>query len=146
MSGYDDVLIGYKLFVEANAKAYVDSVVVSIYNDRGTWNASLDTFPSNGGSGAGGGVKKGDVWTVIVSGSPNGMFLDEGDSIRAFIDTPGQVPANWILVPKPSDPVTTVEVEPTPERQYITSADRAFLDDPPAGGGTGNTFMPGGWQ
>ena len=68
----DDFYINYKLIVEGKikklisnslteAKDYADTVSAVIFNDRGVWNASGDTFPSTGGSGASGATKKGSL-------------------------------------------------------------------------------------
>lgn len=105
----DDFYINYKLILERiirlmitesldEAKAYADALVIGLYSDRGTWNASGDTFPSTGGSGAGGAIMSGDVWTIDVAGSPGGTYLDVGDTIRAFVDSPGQTLGNWVIV------------------------------------------------
>lgn len=109
MISIDDFYINYKLIIERTikklisssldeAKAYADALVIGLYSDRGTWNASGDTFPSTGGSGPGGAIMSGDVWTIDVAGSPGGTYLDVGDTIRAFVDSPGQNIANWIIV------------------------------------------------
>ena len=105
----DDFYINYKLIVEGKikklisnslteAKDYADTVSAVIFNDRGVWNASGDTFPSTGGSGASGAIKKGDLWTVIVGGEPDNLMLESGDMIRAFVDNPGQIQSDWILI------------------------------------------------
>ena len=105
----DDFYINYKLIIERiiktmiatsldESKAYADSIVTTIFVDCGTWNASADTFPSSGGSGPGGSIRKGDTWTVIAPGSPDGLMLEIGDIIRAFVDNPGQVQSDWVWV------------------------------------------------
>ena len=80
---------------ENNAKSYADTLVVGLLDDRGNYDASVDLFPSLGGSGTAGAIKKGDLWTVSVSGTLGGVDVSIGDAIRALSDTPGQTSANW---------------------------------------------------
>jgi hypothetical protein len=80
---------------ENNAKSYADTLVVGLLDDRGNYDASVDLFPSSGGSGTAGAIKKGDLWTVSVSGTLGGVDVSIGDAIRALSDTPGQTSANW---------------------------------------------------
>lgn len=82
---------------ENNAKAYADGLVVGLLDDRGNYDASVNTFPDAGGSGAAGAVKKGDVWLISVAGTLGGSAVEAGDVIRARIDTPGQTAGNWVI-------------------------------------------------
>jgi hypothetical protein len=79
------------------AMAYADSLVLGLYDDRGTFDASVNTFPASGGSGPAGAIKKGDVWTVSVAGVLGGSAVTAGDTVRALIDTPGQTAGNWAI-------------------------------------------------
>lgn len=74
----------------ANAK-------VGLWNDRGSYDASTNTFPATGGSGTGGAILKGDVWTVSVVGTLGGAAVDIGDTVRAVVDGPGNVAVDWAI-------------------------------------------------
>jgi hypothetical protein len=83
---------------ENNAKSYADGLVVGLWDDRGTYDASGGTYPSSGGSGSAGAIKKGDIWTISVAGTlPTGQVVEVGDTVRALIDTPGNTQANWAI-------------------------------------------------
>ena len=79
------------------AKSYADSLVVGLLDDRGNYNASVNTFPTTGGSGAGGAILKGDLWTVSVGGTLGGQAVTAGDTVRALVDSPGQTSSNWAV-------------------------------------------------
>jgi hypothetical protein len=82
---------------EAAAKAYADTLVVGLVDDRGNYDASSNLFPAAGGSGAAGAVLKGDLWTVSVAGALGGVAVTAGDLVRALVDTPGQTAGNWAV-------------------------------------------------
>lgn len=79
------------------AKAYADSLVVGLWDDRGNYNASVNTFPAAGGSGTAGAVLKGDIWTITVAGTLGGVAVSTGQTVRATVDTPGQTAGNWAI-------------------------------------------------
>jgi hypothetical protein len=79
-------------------KAYADSVVVGLYDDRGNYDASVNAYPSSGGSGTAGAILKGDIWTVSVAGVlPTGQEVEVGDLVRALVDSPGNTASNWAI-------------------------------------------------
>lgn len=80
---------------QAAAIAHADGLVVGLFDDRGNYDASGNTFPTTGGSGTAGAVLKGDVWRISVAGTLGGNAVDVGDTIRALVDTPGQTAGNW---------------------------------------------------
>jgi hypothetical protein len=82
---------------ETAAKAYADTLVVGLVDDRGNYDASGNVFPSAGGSGAAGAVLKGDLWTVSVAGTLGGVAVTAGDLVRALVDAPGQTAGNWAV-------------------------------------------------
>lgn len=83
---------------ENNAKSYADGLVVGLWDDRGSFDASGGAYPSTGGSGSAGAIKKGDIWTISVAGTlPTGQVVEVGDVVRAVIDTPGNTQANWAI-------------------------------------------------
>lgn len=79
-------------------KTYADGLVVGLLNDRGSYDASINLFPSTGGSGTSGAILKGDIWYVGVAGTLGGKSVAIGDSFRALVDTPGQTAGNWSLL------------------------------------------------
>lgn len=81
----------------SSAQAYADSLVVGLVDDRGNYNASGNTFPASGGSGAAGAVLKGDLWTVSVAGALGGVAVAVGDQVRALVNAPGQTAGNWAI-------------------------------------------------
>lgn len=80
------------------AKAYADGLVTGLLDDRGNYDASGNVYPSTGGSGTAGAIKKGDVWYISVQGTLGGTVHLVGSSIRALVDAPGQTAANWASV------------------------------------------------
>lgn len=80
------------------AQTYADNLVVGLWDDRGNFDASVNAYPSTGGSGSAGAIKKGDIWTVSVAGTlPTSQAVGVGDTVRALIDTPGNTQANWAI-------------------------------------------------
>lgn len=78
-------------------KKYADDLVTGLWDDRGNYDASGNTYPTSGGSGGGGAILKGDIWTISVAGTLGGNAVTAGDTVRALIDTPGQTAANWAI-------------------------------------------------
>jgi len=80
------------------AESYADSLVVGLWDDRGTYNASGGAYPSSGGSGSGGAIKKGDIWTVSVAGTlPTSQAVEVGDTVRALVDGATNTQADWAI-------------------------------------------------
>lgn len=74
--------------------AAIAAALVGLWDDRGNFDASgADAYPTTGGSGTGGVILKGDVWTVSVAGGT----MDVGDIVRALVDAPGSTPTNWAV-------------------------------------------------
>lgn len=87
------------LFPTQNAvKTYVDNAVTGLLDDRGSYNASGNAWPSSGGSGAAGAIMKGDLWYISVAGTLGGTAVKIGDSIRALVDGPGTTASNWDIL------------------------------------------------
>jgi hypothetical protein len=93
-------IVAYGTFNVANTYtvAQIDSLVVGLIDDRGSYNASVNTFPTTGGSGNAGAILKGDLWYVSVAGTLGSVAVAIGDSFRALTDTPGQTAANWSIL------------------------------------------------
>lgn len=70
---------------------------ISLWNDRGNYDASVNLYPSSGGSGTAGAVLKGDIWTVSVSGTLGSTAVTPGYTVRALVNTPGQTAGNWAI-------------------------------------------------
>lgn len=83
---------------ELAVKTYADNLVVGMLNDRGVWDASGNAFPTTGGSGVGGAIRKGDMWYVSVAGTLGAKLVNVGDSFRALVNDPAQVAANWSIL------------------------------------------------
>lgn len=78
-------------------KAYADSLVVGLLDDRGNYDSSGNAFPSSGGSGTAGAILKGDLWTISVAGTLGGHPVTPGDVVRALVNTPGSTDSNWAI-------------------------------------------------
>jgi len=76
-------------------KTYVDSAVAGLWDYRGSYDASGNTYPTTGGSGTSGAILKGDLWVISVAGTLGGKAIQVGDFIIAKIDTPEQTSTNW---------------------------------------------------
>lgn len=84
--------------LQAATKQYVDALVVGLWDDRGSFDASVNAYPSSGGSGTAGAILKGDIWTVSLGGTlPTGQVVEPGDTVRSLINTPGNTQANWAI-------------------------------------------------
>jgi hypothetical protein len=79
-------------------KTYADALVAGVLKDCGNWDASVNTFPTTGGTGTGGAIKKGNLWYVSVAGKLGGVNVNVGDSFRALVDSPGQTATNWAVL------------------------------------------------
>ncbi len=83
---------------DAATKAYTDALVVGLWDDRGNFDASVNAYPSSGGSGTAGVILKGDIWTISVAGTlPTAQAVEVGDTVRALVDTPGNAQADWAI-------------------------------------------------
>lgn len=83
---------------EIATQAYADALVAGLLDDRGSYNASVNTFPASGGSGTAGAILKGDIWYISVAGTLGGVAVTVGDSVRALVDTPAQTATNWSVL------------------------------------------------
>lgn len=121
--------------LQVATKQYADALVVGLLDDRGNYDASGNVWPSAGGSGAAGAIKKGDLWYISVAGTLGGTAVSVGNTIRALADTPGQTAANWDVLSVEITAATTsaqgiVELATSAETQTGTDAVRAVT---PAG-------------
>jgi len=58
--------------------------------DQGNWDASTNLFPDTA-------VKRSYTWNVTVAGVLGGTSVEPGAVIRALINNPGQILANWSI-------------------------------------------------
>jgi len=65
---------------------------------RGDFDASVNAFPSIGGSGTAGAIKAGDEWVISVAGTLDGGDWPVGTIIKALKDSPAQVVTKWRLI------------------------------------------------
>ena len=84
-----------KIATQKATKTYADSKIAGLLNYRGAYDASVNLYPSSGGSGAAGAVMKGDMWVISVAGTMGGVDIQIGDSLIANVDTPGQASSKW---------------------------------------------------
>ena len=104
IDGLDAAAVGADLAGSAaaayiDAKAYADGLVVGLWNDRGVFDASGGAYPTTGGSGAAGAIKKGDIWTISVAGTlPSGRVVEVGDVVRALVNAATNTAAAWAIV------------------------------------------------
>jgi hypothetical protein len=113
----------------AATKAYVDALVVGLWDDRGAFDASGGAYPSSGGSGSAGAIKKGDIWTISVGGTlPTGQVVEAGDTVRALVDTPGNTQSNWSILQNNIGytPVTNARTLTINGTTYDLSANRSW--------------------
>lgn len=83
---------------EIATQSYVDGMVAGLLDDRGSYDASTNLFPSTGGSGTAGAILKGDIWYISVAGTLGGVPVTVGDSVRSLVDTPAQTSTNWSVL------------------------------------------------
>ena len=82
-------------------KTYVDASVSGLLDDRGNYTPSVSnpgTWPSTGGSGIGGAIRKGDLWYIAADGYLGTTAVVTGSNFRAIVDTPGQTAGNWNIL------------------------------------------------
>lgn len=91
--GTSDVLVPTQKAV----KEAIEAAVTGLWDDRGSYDASGNTFPATGGSGTAGAIRKGDIWTISVGGDLGDFAANAGDTVRALTDAPGQTQENWTV-------------------------------------------------
>lgn len=84
---------------EIATENYVASAVAGLLDYRGVYDASVNAYPSSGGSGSAGAIVKSDFWIISVAGTlPTGLIVEAGDMVIAKVDTPGNTQANWNII------------------------------------------------
>lgn len=92
---------------------HIDLKLTGLWDDRGSYDASLNVYPSLDGSGTAGAILKGDIWTINVQGILGGVTVHVGDTVRALVNNPGQTSTNWALLENnlgyvPANVLTTI--------------------------------------
>jgi hypothetical protein len=75
-------------------KTYADGLVVGLLDDRGNFTpggTSGSSYPTTGGSGTGGAIRKGDLWFIDANGYLGSNAVAVGTSVRALVDNPGSL-------------------------------------------------------
>lgn len=76
----------------------ISAAAAKLFKDRGNFTPAADAFPSatstNPGSGTGGVVMQGDIWTIDGNGPIGGVTVTAGDLVRALVNSPA-VLADW---------------------------------------------------
>ena len=67
-------------------------------NFRGAYDASVNQYPTSGGSGTSGAIQAGDEWYFSVAGTIGGDLYPIGTIAKALINVPGTTAANWRLI------------------------------------------------
>lgn len=119
------------------AKAYADSLVVGLWDDRGSFDASINTYPTTGGSGSAGAILKGDIWTISVVAT-SGVLLGYvvGSTVRALTNTPGQTKSNWAILNIGLDYIPANVANPLSQFASTTSAQLAGIISDKTGSGS----------
>lgn len=63
--------------------------------DCGNADLSSGNMPTTGGTGSAGAIKKGNQFTVTISGTVSGVFIEVGSEIKALTDTPENDLTKW---------------------------------------------------
>ena len=148
----DFLTINNTLYPSVQAtKTYVDGMVAGLLDYRGAYNASVNAYPTTGGSGTAGAILKGDMWVISVAGTMGTVVVQIGDAVIANTDTPGQTDTNWNVleanvsyVPEDqANKVTTISALST-NIQYPSAKllyDQLILKQNSLGTGTGNQYL-----
>lgn len=83
-------------------KTYADGLLVGLWNDRGNYTIVSSQYPTTGGSGTAGAIIKGNAWQITglgagVSGTIGTKTVNDGDVVRALVNSPAQLDANWAI-------------------------------------------------
>lgn len=92
-----DVLTAANTYADAGDAATLATATSGRLTDCGNHDASGNTFPSSGGSGTAGAIKKGDIFRISVAGALGGVAVNPEDWVRALVDTPGATAGNWSI-------------------------------------------------
>ena len=112
---------------ETNAKSYADWLVVWLWDDRWTFDASVNAYPSTWWSWTAWAILKWDTWTVSVAWTlPTAQVVEIWDIVRALTDTPWNTQANWAIqqnniwytAENSANKSTTLDADKTSDTKY----------------------------
>lgn len=109
----------------ADLQTRMDNIQTGLFDYRGAYDASVNTFPAAGGSGTAGVILKGDVWVASVAGTLGGDAVQVGDFIFANVDAPGQTASKWDIIQ--GNIKSTADVPDSPDARYVTDADLVVI-------------------
>ena len=95
VTDYTDTLSDDKILSAEATNELVIARISGADHARGSFDASGDAYPSTGGSGTSGAIKKGDYWFISVAGNPGDKKLTVGDVLIAEVDSPSTTDSNW---------------------------------------------------
>lgn len=108
-----------------SAMSYADTLTIGLWNDRGNYDASSNLWPSTGGSGSGGAILKGDIWTISVGGTLGGQPVVNRQTVRAMVNAPGQISNNWAIstaTPEVEDQIVDGVTNKAPSQNAVFDA------------------------
>lgn len=112
----------------SDSKAYADGLVVGMLKDRGGYDpTATSAYPTTGGSGTAGAIKRGDIYTLTASGNLGGIAVDQGDTVRALSNDPGQTASNWLILEHNLGYAPEPSITPGTIAQYIRG-DKSLSD------------------
>ena len=82
-------------WTEVSPTVIAPTLPANMVVDCGNHNASSNLFPTAGGTGTAGAIKRGNQFDITVAGTLGGVDVEPGVTIRAKIDDPGQTLSNW---------------------------------------------------
>jgi len=109
----------------ADLQTRMDNIQTGLFDYRGAYDASVNTFPAAGGSGTAGAILKGDVWVASVAGTLGGNAVQVGDFIFANVDAPGQTASKWDVIQ--GNIKSTADVPDSADKRYVTDADLVVI-------------------
>lgn len=84
-------------WTEVSATVIAPTLPANMVIDCGNHDASTNLFPTTGGTGTAGAIKRGNQFDITVAGTLGGVDVEPGATVRAKVDTPGQTLGNWVI-------------------------------------------------
>lgn len=83
-----------------NSKADTATVAALATPFRGNFNMDAGVYPATGGTGPSGAIQKGNTFDAVLTNpdapvTVDGKLITSGAEMRALVDAPGQISANW---------------------------------------------------
>jgi hypothetical protein len=94
------------------AKDYALALETNHFIDVGPYSVALtNTYPTTGGTGTNETIKRGNVFTILGSGTINTIPVSDGDSLRALVDNPTSNNIDWCIT-KAATNINTTTIKP----------------------------------